>query len=121
MKLAAFALIILAVGCDRNSELKNIVHLPSNVVIEKPVFANERFVPTNTSALAFDTQTGVLCKTYRWRDDRATYGDTSIANNAPVCSDIPLSERQHAENLAEYRLRQAEEDRKDANKLVAGR
>lgn len=66
--LVSFGAVTILTGCSRgsSSNADRPVTLPKDLAISKPVFATQRFLPTNSPDLAFDTKTGSLCKTWSW-------------------------------------------------------
>lgn len=61
---------MILTGCSASrrssSETDRIVTLPKDLTVSKPVFATQRFIPTSSPDLAFDTKTGSLCRTWNW-------------------------------------------------------
>lgn len=78
------AFMLLACACDRAPEGRTI-HLPANIVVSKPQFATQRFIPTNSADVAFDTKTGSLCRTWDWRDPEGTPTGAGLAIQTSTC------------------------------------
>jgi hypothetical protein len=73
------------------------ISLPSKLEISKPMYASQRFLPTNSADVAFDTKTGSLCKTWNWQDHDA-YGTKTIGQQTDTCERIvEFEQRQEAE------------------------
>jgi hypothetical protein len=78
-----FALILT--GCGRSPESAEEVKFnPYNVKIMQPV-AGQRFTPTTSALVSYDTWTGQLCKTYGWGRQSAPSMDdcSALANYVP--------------------------------------
>ena len=95
--LATLSLIVLS-GCQGNDPASNhdmaksVTFNPEGVKVLQPV-PGQRFTPTTSALVSFDTQTGQLCRTYDWGErisnpisscyQLALYDPTETAKNTP--------------------------------------
>jgi len=92
LALVAFATTLL-IGCSRETPPKSSESSRRSVeLLERSMLEAGRFLPLTGpgpnvglwhGALALDSKTGQLCKTYRWND--STFGG---ANDFPFCLDL---------------------------------
>ncbi len=78
MRLSLLALPLILTGCNADESNPTIRHvtLPEKIEVVKPQFATQRFLPTNSGDLAFDTKNGTLCKTWYWDSEREAAGSS---------------------------------------------
>ena len=66
IRLAILICLLLLAGCGHSPESdSDVVFNPEDVKIMQPV-AGQRFTPTTSALVSYDTWTGQLCKTYQW-------------------------------------------------------
>lgn len=70
------------------------VTLPDRIKVEQPVTPGERFVPTNSGDLAYDTKTGSLCKTWNWGKAQSYPAEQTIGARTTTCSSLYEEDRQ---------------------------
>lgn len=116
MKFSAALTACVLLGLDgcSYSPQDRVVRLPADIVVSKPGFPNERFLPTNTGDLAFDTKSGSLCKTWNWSEENVEERNKteSISSRFDSCSRLydwdhaeEVRHNAEMERLAEAKLR----------------
>jgi len=101
MKCPAVILVIpalLLVGCSQKTTVRQ-PYIPDKIIVDKAFSSSQRFIPTNTADLAFDTKTGSLCRTWGWTDPDADR-NTGMASHTAYCDRIvsdELEERYQAQ------------------------
>ena len=116
MRLFVLALPLVLMGCtparDAEGRATRRAIVPNKIEISKPSSPTQRFLPTNTGDLAFDTQEGVLCKTWYWDADKHTEPGSHEGQphfSAPVCSAEYEGDRDHEHQMEYDSLRRQQE------------
>lgn len=111
MKVSAgvsILLVVISLGCERHAadRAERVVNLPADIVVSKPAFATQRFIPTNSGDVAFDTKTGSLCKTWDWTLPDGQDYQKNVSRQMSTCDrlytyDIQEEDRRLAETRQE--------------------
>lgn len=89
----SFGTMILLIGCNATSaknasQPDRVVTVPKGLVISEPAFGSQRFIPTSSADLAFDTKTGSLCKTGAWVSEEEQNPGRDFNRRMDTCNQL---------------------------------